>query len=116
MNRPGAPGTWQRELWRAFAFAGSRRWGLLPPYHAQGYLILQAEPRMPWGRSTHSSGYLSHAVGMLTTAWRGGVYAGAAMRWRCGAQTFHFRLEAEPSGPLCPLCLIPRTRREKRRS
>jgi len=108
MSRPGAPGTWNRELWCAFAYAGSRRFGLIPPYHSRGFLVTAAEPNMPWGRSTHVSGYLSHAVGMLTLAWRGGRYAGAAARWRCGAQTVHFRLEAEPSGPLCPLCMIER--------
>lgn len=106
--KPGARGTWDRQLWRAVAYAGSRRFGRTPPYVSQGLLILRAEPRMPWGRSTHASGYLSHGVGLLTTAWCGGRFRGAAVRWRCGAQTLHFRLEAEPSGPVCPLCLVER--------
>jgi len=109
MTRPGARGTWNRDLHFALHAAGRRRHGLTPPYRSRGYLVLAADHRAPWGRSTHASGYLSHAVSLVVVAWRGGRVAGGLARWRCGAATRHFRLEMEPSGPICPLCTIDRT-------
>lgn len=108
MTRAGAPGTWNRELHWAFSAAGRRRWAVPTPFTMYGYRITESIPKLPWGRSTHAAGYLSHGVRVVYLGWRRGRFVGAQARWRCGAETRWFRLEAEPSGPHCPLCLIDR--------
>lgn len=109
MSRPGAPGSANLDLRRALHAAGRRRFGLTAPYTLYGYRVTEAQPNMPWGRSTHARGYLSHAVSMIVIGWRRGRPVGSLVRWRCGGTTACFDLEPEPSGVVCPLCTIDRT-------
>jgi len=97
------------DLRRALYAAGMRRFGLTPPYTLYGYRVTRAYPNMPWGRSTHAMGYLTHAVSLIVVGWRRGRPVGSLARWRCGATTASFQLESEPSGIVCPLCTIDRT-------
>lgn len=70
-----------------------------------GRTVYKAEPRQPYGRSTHAKGYLTHLNAHLYIAWRQGKPVGQLMRWRCGGSTQHFVLLAEPTSPLCPVCV-----------
>jgi hypothetical protein len=114
---PGAPGTWDREMWWALnavtlpgmARAGRHRWRLVAPITHRGFRITVAAVRHPYGRSTHASAYLSHILAGVLLVWRSGVLRGAQARWRCGARTIHFRLLDEPDSVICPACKIDRT-------
>lgn len=109
MKAPGGE-PWDRSVWLAFraTFSAHRRWKVWPPYTMHGVRVTEARTHRPWGRSAHRHGYLSHAAARVVLAWRGGQYVGAAVKWRCGAETRWFFLEEEPSGPICPLCTIQR--------
>lgn len=106
---PGAPGTWNREVWWAIN-AASRRNGrrLVPPYRYGSLWVTGATPRHPYGRSTHASAFLTHLVVAVFMAWRSGRLVGWMARWRCGASTAHFRLVDEPDSVVCPACMIER--------
>lgn len=70
-----------------------------------GRTVYKAQPRQPYGRSTHARGYLTHLTTHLYIAWRHGALVGQLVRWRCGGSTEHFVLLAEPNSPLCPVCV-----------
>ncbi len=70
--------------------------------------MTEAVPRLPYGRSTHRTGYLTHLVGSVYVAWRQGVFQAMYVRWRCGGYTLRFRLTAEPDSTVCPACTIDR--------
>lgn len=113
---PGIRGTRPREVWWALsraARAGQQvRRGRQPrpatPFIRAGYLITEATPRLPYGRSTAPNNYLTHLPVAVLFAWQGGVLAGHMVAWRCGARTAYFRFLDEPDSTLCPVCLIER--------
>jgi hypothetical protein len=107
---PGAPGTWDRDIHWAFNVADRRRGPrrFVPPYRWGGILVTEAAAHHPYGRSTHTAGYLTHVVAAVYLAWRGGHLTAAHARWRCGAGTTHFRLVAEPDSVVCPACVLQR--------
>lgn len=108
--RPGAPGTWNRAVWWAVR-GGCRHYGRTKdatPVRSGNFRIIFARPAMGYGRSTHTAAWLTHVAEIVVFAWRDGMVAGWAVRWRCGAMTQHLTLEAEPSSPLCPVCLLER--------
>lgn len=117
----GARGTWNRTMHVALTGAGWRRvrsWdpARVFPYRSGGYVVTRATGHLPWGRSLHSSGYLSHLVDEVLIAWRDGRFRGASVRWRCGSGTRHFRLMGEADSTICPACTIERVPRERKRS
>lgn len=108
-RRPGG-GPWDRDVHWAFA-AADRRKGprrLVPPYRYRSVLVTEAAPRLPFGRSVHASGYLTHLVAAVYLAWRHGRVVAMHARWRCGSGTLHFRLLDEPDSTVCPACTIER--------
>jgi hypothetical protein len=120
MSRPGAPGTWNREIHYALTGASWRRvrsWDPVRtfPFRSGAYVVTKATPGLPWGRSLHASGYLTHVVDEILIAWRAGRPVGWKVRWRCGSGTSWFRLLDEPDSTVCPVCLIERPPRERKR-
>lgn len=121
MPTPGAPGSrWNRALHCALTGASWKRvrsWepARTFPYLAYGYTVTKAAGHLPYGRSLHSSGYLTHLVDEVLIAWQRGVARGWSVRWRCGSGTRHFRLMDEPDSVVCPACMIERIPRERRR-
>jgi hypothetical protein len=112
---PGAPGTWQREVyWALFRAQFSDRYnvrrGVPLPYSYQGMRVLRADPRHPYGRSTGKNAFLTHIPVGIAIAWRRGRVVGHMVQWRCGARTVYFRLMDEPESPFCPVCLMNRER------
>jgi hypothetical protein len=112
-GEPGAPGTWDREVWwalnraaRVGQPAGRHRWRLAPPFRVHGLVVTAGRPRLPYGRSTAGQSYLTHATHTVLFAWRSGQLAGRMMAWHCGARTAHFEMVDEPSSPLCQMCLF----------
>lgn len=122
VTRSGAPGSaLPLPARRAVTTAAERgRWGLrwhrfdrdVFPVRANGYTVTLGAASQPWGRSTHASGYLSHAVDEMYLVWRRGALLGGAVRWRCGARSWTFRLLEEPDSIVCPLCTVQRMPRE----
>lgn len=115
---PGAPGTWDREVWWALNRAarvgepnGRNRWRLKPPFRMHGLTVLAGTPRLPYGRSTSGKGHLTHAAHTVLFAWRAGRLEGRMVAWHCGARTAHFRLLDEPDSTLCQMCLFQAGRR-----
>lgn len=113
---PGAPGTWNRDLWfalnrcaRVGAPTGRGRWRIAPPFTSYGYRVTAGEPRKPYGRATGRNAYLTHLPTTVLFAWRDGQLAGHMVAWRCGARTAYFRFLDEPDSVLCPACLIDRS-------
>ena len=103
---PGAPGTWDRELWRALHTAGRPRYfGRGLPIRYGRYTVTSGAPNRPYGRGTHGHAYLTHVPRRLLFAWAGGRLRGRMVAWHCGARTAYFRLSDEPTSPLCPMCL-----------
>jgi len=86
------------------------------PLRYCGYVVTVAGDTLPWGRSRHSAGYLTHAVDELVMVWRSGRLVTAKVRWRCAASTYTFRLLDEPDSPICPLCTVERHPRERSKS
>ena len=110
---PGTPGTWDREVWWALNRAarvgtgvGRHRWRLVPPFTYGALRVIAGVPRLPYGRSTHGRGHLSHLPHTVLFAWRSGSLAGRMIAWHCGARTAYFRLMDEPDSPLCPMCVF----------
>lgn len=116
---PGAPGTWQRDVWWALNRSarigqptGRNRWRTAPPFHydegrgGRVLLITGGRPRLPYGRSTQGRGYLTHVPHTVLMAWHRGALTGRMVAWHCGARTAYFRLIDEPSSPLCRMCLF----------
>lgn len=116
---PGAPGTWQRDVWwalnrsaRVGRDTGRHRWRLDPPFTFTGggrrLLVTSGVPRLPYGRSVGkgSRGYLSHMPHTMLFAWHRGVLVGRMVAWHCGARTAYFRMQDEPDSPLCPMCVF----------
>lgn len=102
-------GLWSRDraTYRALN-AMSRRRGPTPPYTYAGRRVTRGSTRLPYGRSSHARGFLTHVVEGVYMAWMAGELAGTMVRWRCGPMTDRFRLLDEPSSPLCPVCMITR--------
>lgn len=68
-------------------------------------LICVAQPNQPYGVSTHHTPrQVTHLTDRVLIGWRRGKFMGAQMRWLCGARTEQFRLEPDPSRPLCVIC------------
>lgn len=114
--QPGAPGTWERDVWfalnrsaRVGRGTGRARWRNKPPFHSsyglgRRLLVTAGTPRKPYGRSTAGKGYLTHLPHTVLFAWHGGVLVGRMVAWHCSARTAYFRLQDEPDSPLCLPC------------
>jgi len=107
-------------MWHAvhFAWGGSRRWQPTLPlryrlYDGRTVLLAEAHPHLPYGRSTHTAAYLTHAVARMVLVWHRGRCVCAAVQWRCGARTRDYTLLAEPNSVICPLCTLQRPPRER---
>lgn len=115
-SSPGAPGTWQREVFWALHHArvgapyGRNRWRPAAPFTTRGYRVTEALFDFPYGRSVGRNAYLTHMPRAIFLAWRHGELRGHMVAWWCGARTAYFRLDAEPSSPLCPACVMYRHR------
>ncbi len=113
---PGAPGTWQREVFWALNAArvgepyGRNKYRHPAPFTYAGIRVTQASFDLPWGRSTGRNAFLTHMPRAVFLAWRRGALAGHMVAWWCGARTAYFRLCDEPESPLCPPCLMYRDR------
>ena len=115
-SNPGAPGTWQRDVWFALNHGarvgrgtGRHRWRQKPPFHSsygpgRRLLVTSGTPRLPYGRSTAGKGFLTHMPHTVLFAWHEGVLVGRMISWWCGARTAYFRLMPEPSSPMCVPC------------
>lgn len=115
---PGAPGTWDRDVWWALNHGarvghgtGRHRWRNKPPFHStydgnrgRRLLVTSGVPQLPYGRSTASQAYLTHFPHTILFAWHKGVLVGRMVSWWCGARTAYFRLCDEPTSPLCVPC------------
>lgn len=110
--RPGTPGTWDYEITRALHYAvrAHRRWPA--PLTYGRYTLTVGTPRLPYGRSVHALGHLTHIPRALLFAWRGGRLAGRMVVWECGSTTAYFRMQDEPDSQLCPVCVMTLTRRQ----
>lgn len=111
--RPGAPGTWDREVWwaltraaRVGAGTGRHRWRRVPPFDYGSLRVTASDPRPGYGVSTHGWGRLTHLPHTLLFAWRGEELAGRMVAWYCGARTAYFRLGNEPESELCQMCVF----------
>jgi len=109
----GAPGTWPREVWWALnrtaqigTPAGRNRWRTKPPFRTGDLLVTAGTPRLGYGRSTHTSGHLSHVPRTVLFAWRGEHLAGRMVAWWCGSRTAYFRFLDEPDSAICPVCVM----------
>jgi hypothetical protein len=110
---PGAPKTWNRDVWwalnraaRVGGGAGRHRWRLVPPFHFAGLLVTSGKTRLPYGVSTSKRGRLTHLPHTVLFAWRGGRLVGRMIAWHCGARTAYFRLVSEPGPELCQMCVF----------
>ncbi len=101
------------EVARALESA-DHRYGPSVPYRYDSVYVTKAAPRRPYGRSTHSSSYLTHLVAGLYVAWRHGTHVGSRVKWRCGGSSRTFRLLDEPDSVICPACTIERPARPRR--
>lgn len=100
---------------------GRARYNLVAPvrrrgWHSEYYYVSVGHTDKPYGRSTHTSGYLSHLVLGVLMVWQSGQFVGAIAIWRCSSRSTSFRLIDEPDSPVCPACTIerhgPRERRQ----
>ncbi len=82
-----------------------------PPYKYGPIYVTLGNSHRPYGRGTSDRAYLTHIIGAIYIAWRDGVIAEMCARWRCGGQSFAFRLIDEPDSIVCPACTIERTTR-----
>jgi hypothetical protein len=81
---------------------------LVAPGYSFGYYVGVAETDLPYGRSTHRSGYLSHLVRGILLVWKKGKLLESQARWYCGGRSESFTLLQEPNSPICPACKIER--------
>jgi hypothetical protein len=116
-QRPGSPGSWQRDIYVALHAAhagpanGRQQRRNRPPFRYGRLLVTAGRPRLPYGRSTHGRGHLTHIPTGLLFAWRRGRLAGHMVAWECGSRTAYFRLMDEPDSMLCPVCVMTVGRR-----
>jgi hypothetical protein len=103
-NRAAQRGRWSLRWHRSTAETFPARIG--------PYLVTLGHIELPWGRSTHGTGYLTHVPDEALLIWRRGVLLDTRLRWRCGGHSWKPRLLDEPDSPICPLCVLDRTRRE----
>lgn len=115
---PGSPGSVRdRETrWALYAATYRRKRGMYGVPTADrkpgvlltqnGRTVVLANPRKPYGRSTHGRATLTHLVREVLLAYRSGQLAGALATWWCGSHTPHFRLDDEAPGPLCLVCQV----------
>lgn len=114
---PGTPGTWQRDVWwalnrcaRVGRGTGRHRWRFDPPFRFKGdgrtLAVMAGTPKLPYGRSTHGRGHLTHMPHTMLFAWDGPELVGWMVAWHCGARTAYFRTMDEPDSPLCPMCIF----------
>lgn len=97
---------------------GRARWNLVAPvrtrgWHGEMYYVSVGHVSKPYGRSTHTAGYLSHIVQGVLMVWQNGRYIGSLAIWRCAARSAAFRLLDEPDSTICPACTIVRVPRER---
>jgi len=113
--RPGAPGTWDRDVWwalnraaRVGAPTGRNRWRLAPPFHYAGLLVTAGTTSWPYGTSTarRPATRLTHLPHTVLFAWRDGRLVGRMIAWQCGARTAYFRLLREPGPQVCQMCVF----------
>lgn len=98
---------------------GRARWNLTAPvrttgWHGEKYYITVGKVAKPYGRSTHTAGYLSHLLHGVLMVWQNGRFVGSVAVWKCSGRTAQFRLLDEPVGTVCPMCTIVRVPREKK--
>jgi hypothetical protein len=111
---PGAPKTWNREVWwalnraaRVGSPAGRHRWRLAPPFHYGSLYVTSGKTSWPYGMSTaRRRETLTHLPHTILFAWRRGRLAGRMIAWHCGARTAYFRLAREPGSRVCQMCLF----------
>jgi hypothetical protein len=114
---PGAPGTWDRDVWFAVRRArvgdpaGRNRWKPAPPFTTRGdggreLRVTDGEPQKPYGRATDPKGFLTHVPRTILFVREGGVLLGWSVAWWCGARTAYFRLMDEPDSELCVQCAV----------
>lgn len=123
VGRAGVVDEHEREMRRVLVFvslpgqgrAGRHRWRIVAPVQVRGFCITVADVHLPYGRSTHGAGYLTHVVSGVLLVWRRGRLEGAQARWRCGTNTTRFRLLEEPDSVVCPACTLERPGRPGRR-
>lgn len=106
--RPGAPGTWDRDVYYALRAAGRLRNTTPVPFRTANLLVTAGRVHGGYGRSAHGRGYLVHEVASVHLAWRAGRLVAAGAFWRCRAFTMCFQLLPDPVAPLCPLCQVQR--------
>jgi len=92
---------------------GRARWHQAAPCKSNGHYITVGYTDWPYGRSTHSSGYLTHIVGGILFAWQDGKLIEAQIRWRCNGRARNWVLLQEPNSVVCPVCKIERLPRER---
>lgn len=116
-SNPGAPGTWNRDVWFAVRRArvgtatGRNRWRPAPPFIYQGddgrrLRVTDGDPQLPYGRSTDELGWLTHIPRTILFVWHEGALVGRSAAWWCGARTAYFRLMPEPDSETCVMCTV----------
>lgn len=110
---PGAPKTWDREVWWALNRAarvgegtGRHRWRCVPPFHYGDLLVTSGKTRLPYGIPTSRRARLTHLPHTVLFAWRAGRLRGRMVAWHCGARTAYFRLSEVPGPRLCQMCVF----------
>jgi hypothetical protein len=99
-----AAGVWTRR--------GPRRGpGVVETAYDSYRTVIAAANTAPYGFSTHMSAYLTHQVDTVWHAWAGGQLMGSMVRWMCGSITHCYRLCDEPTGTICPMCVLAVSRR-----
>lgn len=115
------PDSINRTIQRATAYinlpwqnlTGRARWHMVAPRRRGDYYISIGHHKHPYGRSTHTSAYLTHIVYGVLMVWRHGRFVGAQVIWRCNARSTMFYLIDEPTSTVCPACKIERVPRER---
>lgn len=93
--------------------AGRHIFRIAAPGMSNGFYISVGETDIPYGRSVHTSAYLTHVVKGVLLAWKRGKLRGSQVRWRCGATSNKFILLNEPTSVICPACTLIRVPRER---
>lgn len=102
---PGAPGTWQRDVWWALYHV---RRDQQPPFRYRGlgrdFYVSSGTPKRPYGRSSHTGGRIDHLPRRILFAWERGKVAGRMIEWWCGSKTAYFTTSDRQEKPLCVQC------------